>query len=52
LTCVLTKFKTSVDYPNPGGTIIQFWRNPFLLRIKFVDGLVGYHNFGGFNFQN
>jgi len=28
--------------------IVSKWRNPFLLRIKFVDGLVGNHNFGGF----
>jgi len=44
LASLLTKFATFVDYPNPDGTIIQFQgRNPFLLRIKLVDGLVGYH---------
>jgi len=29
LTSVLTKFETSVYYCNPGGTIIQFWRNSY-----------------------
>jgi len=30
---------------------IQLSKNPFSLRIKFVDGLVGYHNFGGFKIK-
>jgi len=38
-------------FPIPVGTIFQFWRNLFSLRIKFVDGFVGYHNFEGFNIQ-
>jgi len=50
-TNLLTKCVTSAYYPNPSGTVIQFWRNPFSLRIKFVDGLVGYRNFGGFKIK-
>jgi len=26
-------------------------KKPFSLRIKFVDGLVGYRNFGGFKIK-